>query len=111
MAKTKLKFVTLETLLEMKANNEKFKLVEVLSEENFGGGHIPGAVNLPLDKLEKLAPEKLKKNESIMVYCASYACHASTRAARLLLDLGYKKILDYKGGKKGWIAAGLELER
>jgi len=39
----KIKFITLENLLEMFANKEKFRLVEVLSEEDFKNGHIPGA--------------------------------------------------------------------
>jgi rhodanese-related sulfurtransferase len=78
----KIKFITLENLLEMFANKEKFRLVEVLSEENFKNGHIPGAINLPFDKLEVLAKEHLEKTDTIVVYCGSYACQTSTRAAK-----------------------------
>jgi rhodanese-related sulfurtransferase len=107
----KLKFITSEKLLEMKANNEKFKIVEVLEQEEFRKGHIPGAINIPLNKLKTLAKSHLKKNDTIVVYCASYACQASTRAARTLLNMGYRKTLDYKAGKKGWLHTGFELER
>ena len=55
----KIFFITIEKLLEMKANNEKFKLVEVLSEDSYKDGHIPGAINIPLDKLELLADKYL----------------------------------------------------
>lgn len=100
----------METLLEMLENKEKFKLVEVLAKEEYDKGHIPGATNIPLEELEKLAKQKLKKTDTIIVYCASYACHASTKAARKLLELGYCHTLDFKGGKRWWQHAGLELE-
>jgi rhodanese-related sulfurtransferase len=109
--KVKLKFITLEDLLEMRANNEKYKLVEVLSEEEYEKGHIPGAINIPLDKLEALARQKLKRPDTIIVYCASYSCQASTKAARKPLEMGYDKTLDFKGGKRWWRHAGLELQR
>jgi rhodanese-related sulfurtransferase len=108
---TKLTFITLEELLEMLENKVDFKLVEVLTKEEFNKGHIPGAINLPIDEIEKLAKQKLKKMEIIVVYCESYSCHASTKAARKLLEMGYKKTLDFKGGKRWWRHAGLDLER
>lgn len=107
----RIEFITIERLLEMSANKEKFKLVEVLAEDEFKSGHILGAINLPLDKLETLAKEHLKKTDTIVVYCASYSCQASTKAARKLLDMGYEKTLDFKAGKRGWVHAGLELKK
>lgn len=111
MNKIKIKFITIEQLLQLITNNEKFTLVEVLSEEDYKGGHLPGAINLPLEQLEKLAPKKLKKSELVVVYCAGYPCHASTKAAELLLNMGYKNTLDFKGSKKLWVTSGLELEK
>lgn len=108
---SKLKFIAMETLLEMLENKKKFKLVEVLAKEEYKKGHIPGAINIPLEELEKLAKQKLKKTDAIVVYCASYTCHASTKAARRLLELGYGRTLDFKGGKRWWQHAGLELEK
>jgi ArsR family transcriptional regulator len=107
----KLEFITIEGLLEMLENKESFKLVEVLGQAEYEKGHIPEAINIPLDELGKLAKQKLKKKETIVVYCASYTCHASTKAARKLLDLGYERILDFKGGKRWWQHAGLKLEK
>lgn len=106
----RLLFISLDHLLEMQANGDKFKLVEVLSPKHFKEGHLPGAINIPLDKLEKEAPKKLKKHDQIIVYCASYMCHASTKAARKLLEMGYIKTVDFKGGKQQWIDNGLELD-
>jgi len=107
----RIKFISLDQLLEMITNNQKFKLVEVLSKENFKGGHIPGAINLPLDDLKTLANKALNKADTIVVYCASYSCHASTMATEMLLKMGFKKTFDFKGSKKLWIDSGLELEK
>jgi len=107
----KIRFITLEQLMEMDVNKQGFKLVEVLDEGSYKKGHLPGAMNIPVDKLKVKAPQKLKKNETIVVYCASYTCHASTNAAALLGKMGYKKVLDYKAGKQGWKDAGLEMEK
>jgi hypothetical protein len=45
-----------------------------------------------------------------VVYCGGYACQASTEAARIL-GMGYRRTLDFKAGKKGWVDANLELEQ
>lgn len=108
---SRVEFLSLESLLEMKANDDKFKLVEVLSKEEYKEGHIPRAINIPLEKLETTAAQQLKKTDNIVVYCASYSCQASTKATRKLLGMGYSKTLDFKAGKRGWVHAGLELEK
>lgn len=45
----------------MLANKQESELVEVLSEEESGSGHIPAAINMSLDKLQSLA-RHFKKN-------------------------------------------------
>ena len=62
-------------------------------------------------QIEKEAGKKLKKADTIIVYCASYTCPASTNAAKILLKMGYKNVLDFKGSKKTWVDAGFELEK
>jgi len=103
--------ITIEGLLEMMINRDKFKLIDVLSEKDYKSGHIPGAINLPVDNLETLAQEHLEKADTIVVYCGGYSCQASTRATKKLLEMGYEKTLDFKAGKRGWVHAGLELEK
>jgi rhodanese-related sulfurtransferase len=101
--------IPIETVLELFANNEPFKLVEVLSEEDYKKGHILGAISIPLNKLGKQAPKQLQKDETIIVYCGSYSCGASTKAAKKLKEMGYENVLDFKASKKGWVDAGFPL--
>ena len=107
----RIRFIPIEQLLEMMENKDDFKLVEVLSEDSYKDGHIPGAINIPVDKLEKENGKKLKKTDTIVVYCASYHCPASTNATKILLKMGYNKVFDFKGSKKTWVDAGFELEK
>lgn len=51
---------------------DHFKLVETLAEEKYNQGHLPGAVNLPPDRIAELAPTLLpEKSAEVIVYCAS----------------------------------------
>lgn len=110
MEKQKFKFITQVKVLELMENGEDFTLVEVLAEENYGNGHIPKAINIPVDKIELKAAELLPDKASlIVVYCASFLCSASTGATRLLQSMGYTNVLDYKGGKADWERVGLPL--
>ncbi len=51
---------------------DHFKLVETLSEEKYHHAHLPGAVNLPPNRIRELAAKVLPdKSAEIVVYCAS----------------------------------------
>jgi rhodanese-related sulfurtransferase len=45
-------------------------LVDVLAPESFAAIHIPGAINLPVADITRLAPELLPdRNADIVAYC------------------------------------------
>ena len=102
------------TRKELKQNldaGEDFALVEALPRKYWAKKHIPGALNLPHDEIERLAPELLPdRDREIVVYCADTACANSQIAAQALRDLGYSKVLEYVEGKADWEAAGYSLE-
>ena len=51
---------------------DDFVLVETLAEIAYDHAHLPGAINLPPDKIGQLAAQLLPdKNAEIIVYCAS----------------------------------------
>ena len=45
------------------------QLVEVLPAEEYREDHLPGAINLPLRKIETEARDLLDPNRPIIVYC------------------------------------------
>ena len=51
---------------------DHFLLVETLPATAYHHAHLPGAINLPPDQIDKLAAQLLPdKNADIVVYCAS----------------------------------------
>jgi rhodanese-related sulfurtransferase len=82
-------------------------VAEILGPQYFNRGHLPGAVNLPLDGFSENASRLLpEKGAEIVVYCASATCQNSDIAARKLVSLGYRNVRLYRGGKAAWQDAG-----
>jgi len=51
---------------------DQFLMIETLPETAYHHAHLPGAINLPPDKVTALAPTLLPdKNAELIVYCAS----------------------------------------
>ncbi len=68
-----MKTVTREELKEKIDRKDKFTLVETLPATAYHHEHLPGAINLPPDKVAELAPEILPdKTAEIIVYCAKF---------------------------------------
>lgn len=103
--------ISREQLQRKLAHGGNVVLVEALPTSEFEDGHLPGAVNLPPDRVRDLAADVIRaKDAEIVVYCGSAACNASDNVARELEALGYSNVRVYKGGKEDWISAGLPLE-
>jgi rhodanese-related sulfurtransferase len=45
------------------------QLVEVLPANEYAEDHLPGAINLPLRRLEQQATEVLDRHRAVVVYC------------------------------------------
>ncbi len=86
-------------------------IVEALGSAYYADAHLPGAVNIPPDQVDRLAPATLPdKDARIVVYCSG-TCHNSQVAARRLVQLGYRDVHVYLGGKEDWVEHGLPVER
>lgn len=84
--------------------------VEALPPDYHARGHLPGALNLPLDGLDRAAELLPDRDQHIVVYCADEPCPNSTIVAQQLTSLGYRNVHDYTAGKQDWSEAGLPLE-
>ena len=64
--------ISREELRRKIERGDDFKLVETLPPNAYEHAHLPGAVNLPPDRIAELAPRLLPdKAAEIVVYCAS----------------------------------------
>jgi len=75
------------------------RLVDVRTPGEFGGGHLPGAVNIPLDQVSARAAELKEAGRPVVLYCASGA--RSGQAKRILVGAGLADVHDL-GGMGRW---------
>ena len=103
--------ITLTELREKLDAGDELTLVEALGPMYFDDAHLPGAINIPHDRIDELAPELLPdKAGQVVVYCANGPCQNSGIAARRLEQLGYTNVRDYHEGKAEWVESGLPTE-
>ncbi len=75
------------------------RLVDVRSPGEFAGGHLPDAVNIPVDEIARRADEIGPRDGGVVVYCASGVRSAS--AAGTLRKLGFNPVADL-GAMSRW---------
>lgn len=87
----------------------KVLVLDVRAPGEFAAGHLPGAVNLPLDSLPALLPELADAagRSELFVVCA-----AGQRSAAACAELAAAGIAatGVEGGTSGWTSAGLPVE-
>lgn len=92
-------------------SGEPTVVVEALGPTYFDEAHLPGARNLPHDRVDELARTVLPDTDAfVVVYCSNTACQNSVIASRRLLELGYTNVHEYVEGKEDWAGAGLPVE-
>ena len=104
--------ITRDELKALLDRGEDVTIVEALPEQYYRKGHLPGALLLPHDQVDELAPTLLPdKSAEIVVYCANLPCPNSEIAAERLSELGYTNVREYAEGKQDWIDAGYPIEQ
>ncbi len=100
-----------DALREKIERGEAFVLVDALPPLAYAGAHLPGAVNIPPDRVDDLASRRIPDLDTeVVVYCANHSCESSGEVGDRLVELGYRNVLHYSGGKQDWRDAGLPLE-
>jgi rhodanese-related sulfurtransferase len=90
---------------------DDFVIVEALGPMYFDDAHLPGARNLPHDRVDELAATVIPSTDTfVVVYCANTPCPNSLIASRRLIELGYTNVHEYVEGKEDCIEAGLPIE-
>lgn len=103
--------ITREELRAKLDRRDPVTLIEALPPKYYEDKHLPGAINIPHDQVDAIAPTLLPdKSVEIVVYCVNGPCKNSGIAAQRLTELGYTNVRDYHDGKADWIEAGLPVE-
>jgi len=70
------------------------KVVDVRTPEEFATGHVPGAVNIPFDEMEKRHAELGPPSTPVLLYCRSG--RRSGIAGELLTAKGFDQVFDFR---------------
>jgi rhodanese-related sulfurtransferase len=84
------------------------RVLDVREEHEFRGGHVAGAVNIPLKRLPQRL-DKLKRDKPFAVICQSGS--RSVSATNLLLDSGFVGTVSVRGGTGAWARSGRAVVR
>ena len=89
---------------------EKAVYLDVRDPNEFGAGHLPGAINVSRGTLEFNVWDKISdKDAKIYVYCKTTG--RSALATKTLNELGYKNAMLMEAQFEDWIKAGYPVER
>lgn len=101
--------IDIQSYSEKFANNgADHMLVDVRTKNEYKQGHIPNAVNIPLNELENRWNE-IPNNKPVVVVCASG--NRSCTGASKLVGAGFEDVTNLKGGTMKWMMSGQPIER
>ncbi|MGC4038604.1 MAG: rhodanese-like domain-containing protein [Chitinophagaceae bacterium] len=96
---------TIKSLFKKRPESDFAKLIkdgaiilDVRTKSEFEGGHVRGAINIPVDQLRNNLSKLKDKNGTVITCCASGIRSGSAKA--ILNSCGYTNVLD-GGGWKG----------
>ncbi len=93
--------VTVEELRQsLRQSPEQVFIIDLMNQEDFAKRHIPGAVNIPIDELEKRASE-IPKDKTVVAVC-NRGLTKSELGLQRLHQLGFTDAKKLTGGSTGW---------
>ena len=76
-----------------------FVLIDARSPAAYARGHVPGAINIPVQELDRRLAEVGPADHELIVYCRSG--HRSARATEILRQHGFTKVHNL-GPRTAW---------
>ena len=109
-AKKSVKECTVDDVWKLRQSGRPFVLVDVREDTEWAKGHAEGAVHLGRGVLERDIENSIPDKETeIVLYCGGG--FRSALAAESLAKMGYKHVTSMDGGFRGWLEAGMPVEK
>ncbi len=90
-------------------NREDALVVDVREPGEYGAGHILGAKNVPLERMDTPGELIKRKDKPLILYCDGG--DRTTKAAASLKKQGFSRVVNLSGGLGAWQQAGLPVEK
>ena len=93
--------ITAEEAKEMMDTLDDEIILDVREQDEYDAGHIPGAILLPVGRIDAESAESAipEKDTTVLVYCRSG--NRSKKASDALAALGYTQVYEF-GGIQDW---------
>lgn len=91
----RIKSISMSKVISEMQADPTIQLIDVRTKEEFRGGRIPKAVNVPVENLQLISKIVPNKDAKVFVYCLSGG--RSTQAAHMLDQMGYTNITNLGG--------------
>lgn len=93
--------ITAEEAKEMMDTLDDEMILDVREQDEYDAGHIPGAILLPVGRIDAETAESIisEKDTTVLVYCRSG--NRSKKASDALAALGYTQVYEF-GGIQDW---------
>ena len=102
--------VAISANMAIALQNKGALILDVRTAEEFAGGHIIDAKNIPLEKIAEQVDTLKKWREKPVVVCCETGTH-SAQAAKTLKALGFAQAMNLRGGLASWRADNLPLSK
>lgn len=84
-------------------------VLDIRTHQEFRAGHVPGAVNVPLQAVASFAASLADKDQPLVLYCET---GVRARSARYdLREMGFTHLTQLAGDMGGWRRSGLPVAR
>lgn len=92
-------------------NDEETIVVDVREPKEFSEGHIAGARNIPLGKIDERAGFELTAHKETPVIVTCQSGTRSSQASKKLVKQGFSKVFEMKGGMTAWGEQNLPISK
>lgn len=93
---------------QLRASNGSMQVLDVRTDREWKGGHVPGAQHIIVPKLPERVAE-LDKSKPTAVYCASG--YRASIATSMLKKAGFQNVSNVPGSWHAWKEAGFPVEK
>ena len=108
-ARSRVREVTVHDVKPRIDHGESFFLVDVREQDEWAGGHLPGAVHLGKGVIERDIEKTISDTDAaIVLYCGGG--YRSALVADNLQQMGYGNVASMDGGFTAWRDAGFPIE-
>ncbi len=112
------KDISVDDLKNRMKSGKGLFLLDARDLNAYCNGHIPGACDLFDAEISGIKPESIDNNASIVVYGPGQAQRSENPMDRLsgdainrLKQLGFKNVMELRGGYEAWANAGNQVDR